>query len=267
MLFFSFKSICSAVILQYKVFYFLHIMFLHLQTMNKILLLAVIISISSCTNNASIDHLYPSEDLIIRNHDDWGEGNYKKVIKEFKSNPLNFGDVVFLGNSITEGGKNWSKRLNYPNIKNRGIGGDVTDGVLARLDEIIYFKPKAVFLLIGINDLWNNSSPNDPSSEYIANNITKISQVINVQTPKTKIYVQTILPIENEQYKNNILKVNEIIKASEKDNPYQIIDLYSIFANENGLIKSELSTDGIHLNEEGYNTWVEFIKPIVYSIN
>ena len=48
--------------------------------MNKILLLAVIFSISSCTNNASIDYLYPSEDLIIRNHDDWGEGNYKKVI-------------------------------------------------------------------------------------------------------------------------------------------------------------------------------------------
>jgi hypothetical protein len=59
------------------------------------------------------------------------------MIREFKSNPLNFNDIVFLGNSITESGKDWSKRLNYPNIKNRGIGGDVTDGVLARLDEII----------------------------------------------------------------------------------------------------------------------------------
>ena len=117
MLFFSFKSICSAVILQYKVFYFLHIMFLHLQTMNKILLLAVIISISSCTNNASIDHLYPREDLVIQNHDDWGAENYKKVIKEFQSSPLNYGDIVFLGNSITHEGKDWSKRLNYPNIR------------------------------------------------------------------------------------------------------------------------------------------------------
>ena len=235
--------------------------------MNKTLLLFVVFCMSSCINNVSIDHLYPSEDLIIENHDDWGEGNYKKVIKEFKSNPLNYNDVVFLGNSITQGGKDWSKRLNYPNIKNRGIGGDVTDGVLARIDEIVYFKPKAVFLLIGINDLSNNGSPDNPSAEYIGNNIIKIAQVISAKAPKTKVYVQTVLPIDKEIYKNNILKVNEIIEANEKENAYEIIDLYSIFATENGLIKKELSSDGIHLNEKGYNTWVEFIKPIVYSLN
>ena len=235
--------------------------------MNKTLLLIILIFTLSCKNSFSIDHLYPNDDLVIENHDNWGEGNYKKVIKEFKSNPLNYGDIVFLGNSITWGGKDWSKRLKHPNIRNRGIGGDVTDGVLARIDEITYFRPKAVFLLIGINDLWNNNSPNNPSAEYIANNIIQIAQVINAETPKTKIYVQTVLPIEKEQYKNNILKVNEIIKANEKENPYQIVDLYSIFVNENGLIRKELSTDGIHLNEKGYDAWVEFIKPIIYSIN
>ena len=235
--------------------------------MNKTLLLIILFFTLSCKNSVSIDHLYPNEDLVIENHDEWGDGNYKKVIKEFKSNPLNYGDIVFLGNSITSGGKDWSKRLKHPNIRNRGIGGDVTDGVLARIDEIIYFKPKAVFLLIGINDLWNNNSPNNPSAEYIANNIIQIAQVINAETPKTKIYVQTVLPIEKEQYKTSILKVNEIIKANEKENPYQIVDLYSIFVNENGLIRKELSTDGIHLNEKGYDAWVEFIKPIIYSIN
>ena len=235
--------------------------------MNKTLLLIILFFTLSCKNSVSIDHLYPNEDLVIENHDEWGDGNYKKVIKEFKSNPLNYGDIVFLGNSITWGGKDWSKRLKHPNIRNRGIGGDVTDGVLARIDEITYFKPKAVFLLIGINDLWNNNSPNNPSAEYIANNIIQIAQVINAETPKTKIYVQTVLPIEKEQYKTSILKVNEIIKANEKENPYQIVDLYSIFVNENGLIRKELSTDGIHLNEKGYDAWVEFIKPIICSIN
>ena len=235
--------------------------------MNKILLLIILIFTLSCKNSFLIGHLYPNEDLVIENHDEWGGGNYKKVIKEFKSNPLNYGDIVFLGNSITSGGKDWSKRLKHPNIRNRGIGGDVTDGVLARIDEITYFKPKAVFLLIGINDLWNNNSPNNPSAEYIANNIIQIAQVINAETPKTKIYVQTVLPIEKEQYKTSILKVNEIIKANEKENLYQIVDLYSIFVNENGLIRKELSTDGIHLNEMGYDAWVEFIKPLIYSIN
>ena len=124
-----------------------------------------------------------------------------------------------------------------------------------------------MFLLIGINDLWNNYSPDKPSSEYIGNNIIKIAQVISSQTPKTKIYIQTVLPIEKEKYKNNILKVNEIIKANEKENSYKIIDLYSIFVNENGLIKKDLSTDGVHLNEKGYDAWVDFIRPVVSSLN
>ena len=137
--------------------------------MKKDLLLIILLFILSCSNHISLDHLYPSDDLIIENLDDWGKENYKKMINEFKNNPLSYGDIVFLGNSITQGGNDWSERLNYPNIKNRGIGGDVTDGVLSRIDEIGYFKPKAVFLLIGINDLWNNGSPNKPSAEYIGN--------------------------------------------------------------------------------------------------
>ena len=76
-----------------------------------------------------------------------------------------------------------------------------------------------------------------------------------------------MLPIEKEEYRLNIIKVNEIIKAKEKENPYEIIDLYSIFVNQDGLIKKELSTDGIHLNEKGYDTWVKFIKPSINSLD
>lgn len=234
--------------------------------MNKTLLLIILFFTLSCKNNVSIDHLYPNEDLVIENHDNWGEGNYKKVIKEFKNKPLKLNDIVFLGNSITSEGNDWSERLNYPNIKNRGIGGDTTDGVLARIGEIIYFKPIAVFLLIGINDIWNNGSPSIPPPEYIGKNINNIVEFIKDSSPETKIYVQTILPIEKEIFKESIKKVNQIIKSNELNKKYEVIDLYSLFANENGLMIKELSTDGIHLNEKGYQKWVEFIKPIVYSL-
>ena len=212
--------------------------------------------------NSNLDFLYPSEGSIFKYHDDWGGKNYKKLIEEFKSEPLKLNDIVFLGNSITAGRKNWSQRLNHPNIKNRGIGGDVTDGVFGRLEEIIHFKPKAVFLLIGINDLWNNGSPNTPSPEYIGANIIKIAHFIKKRCPESKIYVQTILPIHRKIFKESINKVNEIIKSGEND-IFQVIDLYSIFANEDGLMKTEYTTDGVHLNEKGYQKWTEFIKPIV----
>ena len=214
---------------------------------------------------SNLDYLYPKKDLIIKYHDDWGKNNYNLKILEFKKQPLNYGDIVFLGNSITAGGKNWSKRLNYPNIKNRGIEGDVTDGVLARIDEIVHFKPKAIFLLIGINDLWN-FSPNNPPVQYIGNNIIKITQIIKDKSSKTEIYVQTVLPVKKEIYKESIKRLNNIIKLNQDENLYKIIDLYSLFTDDKGLMRDDMSNDGIHLNEKGYDTWAQIIKPILSPV-
>ena len=198
--------------------------------MKKLVIVLILSHVISFSQEGALDYLYPDEKLVLKYQDEWGRNNYKKVIKEFKKHPLNFGDIVFLGNSITAEGKDWSERLSYPNIKNRGIGGDVTAGVLARIDEITYFKPKAVFLLIGINDLWNNT-PSVPSVEYISSNIIKISNVINKISPNTKIYIQTLLPVEKEVYKEHIKSINSVLKQAQNKNPYKIIDLYSVFFN------------------------------------
>ena len=213
----------------------------------------------------NLDFLYPKTNVVIEYQDDWGKNNYKKVIEEFKMKPLKFNDIIFLGNSITAEGKDWSQRLNYPNVRNRGIGGDVTDGVLARLAEITYFKPKAIFLLIGINDLWNNA-PSVPTPEYIGNNIVKITEAIHSDSPKTKIYVQKVLPSGKELYIDRINTVNRIVKANSILKNFKVIDLHSVFVNEKGLMREDLTTDGIHLNEKGYRTWTEFIKPTVHKL-
>ena len=153
------------------------------QLKNIILLLFFFISFSQ--TERTLKNLYPTDNIDIKYHDEWGKNNYNKMINEFKKSPLNFGDVVFLGNSITQGGGDWSERLDYPNISNRGIGGDVTDGVLARLEEITFFKPRAVFLLIGINDLWN-VNPETPSEDYIGKNIVRIAKILKKNLSKRK---------------------------------------------------------------------------------
>ena len=210
------------------------------------------------------DELYPPDDLVVKYHTEWTRNHYSNRINEFKNDPLNYGDVVFIGNSITEGGKDWSTKFDIPNIKNRGISGDVTDGVLERLDEIVFFKPEAIFLLIGINDLFNLHFQKEiPSAEYVGNNILKIAKILSEKTPNTKIYVQTILPVDAEYIKENISKVNEIIKSHEKEGYFKVIDLYTQFANEKGLIKTELTYDGTHLNNVGYDTWVEFLRTFI----
>jgi lysophospholipase L1-like esterase len=221
--------------------------------------------------------LYPTQKIVSRYHNDWTQKYYPKRIQEFKKEPLEFGEIVFIGNSITEGGKDWSVRFGIKHIRNRGIAGDGTDGVLQRLDEIIYFKPKAVFILIGINDLFNLHHNEDnrslkydkivPSTEYIAKNILKIAKKIHRKSPATKIYVRTLLPSRREFLKENILSVNKMIKKNEAKGYYKVIDLYTQFADENGELPKELTKDGVHLNEKGYEKWIDFEKPIVEELS
>src|SRR4051794_8025406 len=80
---------------------------------------------------------------------------YQQRYELFKKEPIVKGRVLFLGNSITQGG-NWKKLLKDTTVINRGISGDVTFGILNRLGEVIQREPSKLFLLIGINDISKN---------------------------------------------------------------------------------------------------------------
>lgn len=248
--------------------------------MKKILLALFLITLNNSTFGQSfplatekLAKLYPSKKIVSSYHNDWTQKYYPKRIQEFQKEPLKFGEIVFIGNSITEGGKDWSARFGINHIRNRGIAGDGTDGVLKRLDEIIYFKPKAVFILIGINDLFSLHHNEDnralkydkvvPSTEYIAKNILKIAKTIHRKSPDTKIYVRTLLPSRREYIKQDILAVNEKIRKNEAKGYYEVIDLYAQFVDAQGELPAELTKDGLHLNDKGYEKWVNFEKTII----
>lgn len=239
--------------------------------MKYLFFLAVMtMSLTSCSSQTviqkptavvDISTLFPSPSVVIPYHTEWTKKHYIERIAEFKATPLQIGDIVFIGNSITEQGGNWGKRFDNPKVKNRGISGDVTAGVLKRLGEINYYKPKKVFLKIGINDLFHN----ELTPEYVAKNIKLIVDKIHLESPYTKIYVQTILPTANNKPpKEKIMATNALLKAMPTTNYIQIIDLHSIFADMNNLIKPGLTKDNLHLNETGYDLWqksiIEFVN-------
>lgn len=226
---------------------------------------------------AQNDDLYPSKPIVSRYHNDWTQRHYAKRIEMFKKSPLKFGEIVFVGNSITEQGHDWSERFDQLHIRNRGIAGDVSDGVLKRLDELIFYKPEAIFLLIGVNDLFNIHHENDsgrnlrydlivPSVNFIADNILEIAKQIDRKTPETKIFVRTVLPTRRNYLKQDILLLNDVIKENEKLGFYTVTDLYTLFVDENGDLKKELTTDGVHLNEAGYVKWVNYEKELVKGL-
>ena len=141
--------------------------------------------------------------------------HYPQRIAKFQSEPIVTGRIIFLGNSITEIGP-WAKLTGDTTVVNRGIGGDITYGVLKRLNDVIVRQPDKVFLLIGINDIGK-----DIPDAVIADNIRKIVAAILQGSPSTKIYVQSLLPL-NPDVKNfpqhynkeeHVLRVNAIGRA------------------------------------------------------
>ena len=70
----------------------------------------------------------------------------------FENLPNTQDEIIFLGNSITDGCE-WSELFQDLRIKNRGISGDITEGVLQRLKEVTESKPSKVFIMIGVNDI------------------------------------------------------------------------------------------------------------------
>ncbi|GGF71594.1 GDSL-type esterase/lipase family protein [Wenyingzhuangia marina] len=225
-------------------------------------------------NNTTPSDLFPSEKVVTRYHNDWTIKNYQSRIATFEKDVPEFGDVFFIGNSITQQGNDWNEKFELNHIKNRGIAGDVTDGVIARLNEIVYYKPKAVFILIGINDLFNLHHDVDnshnlkydkiiPSAKYVGKNIIKISKIIHEKSPNTKIFVRTVLPTTRSFLKDEILEINKMIKKGAHKGFYSVVDLYSVFVDESGFMQKELTKDGVHLNDKGYQQWVAFEKPIL----
>ncbi len=168
--------------------------------------------------------------------------------------------VVMLGNSLIAQAE-WSELLGQK-VFNRGISGDGTQGVLDRLEDITVAKPRQIFIMIGINDLISHSPP------YILNNYRQLITRIQTETPQTKIYIQSLLPINNEVRNTGfqskaIFAINEglLALATEYQVPY--INLHPILCDEKGQLKSALTSDGIHLNGAGYLLWAKELKKIL----
>src|SRR5690606_26383252 len=90
-------------------------------------------------------------------------------------------DILFLGNSITERG-NWAELIPGKIVSNRGIGGDNSFGVIARLDAVIAQQPGKLFLMIGVNDIGRGLPV-----EVILNNYIRITERIRAESPHTNI--------------------------------------------------------------------------------
>lgn len=192
----------------------------------------------------------------------YANGYYVARMEFFQQLPSIKKGVVFLGNSITEAG-DWTDVLPGRRVQNRGISGDNSFGVVARLDHILKDKPARLFVMIGVNDL-KRGVP----TEVIIRNYRRIAQHVRLKSPRTKLYLQSVLPINTElliepfrAVKNDDIRIlNEGLKKIASEFAAEYVDLWPVLADANGELKKEFTGDGIHVKPIAYVHWARHLK-------
>lgn len=189
--------------------------------------------------------------------------HYEQRNSLFESLTISQNDTVMLGDSMILYNE-WQEFFDVP-IVNRGIGGDTTAGLLRRLHTITEGQPKRIVLMIGINDI----SRNVPRKTSLKNYEHLLSH-IHHQSPQTKIYMMSVLPVNNDIYgsrvdNHNVVIFNKKIRRLSKKYTATFIDIYPQY-EQRGQLKKSYTKDGLHLNGEGYAVWVHALKPYFYEI-
>lgn len=173
--------------------------------------------------------------------------------------------IVFFGNSLTHGCE-WHELFDMPNIKNRGINGDIVEGLKDRLGAVTKGKPAKIFLLIGVNDISHNLT-----ADSIATAIGELIADIRRETPTTRLYVESLLPFDSRvgRYKaingkeDVVRQVNERLEPIVKAAGATWINVNPAFADADGYLRSDLTNDGLHLLGPGYLIWRDLLMPYV----
>jgi len=196
--------------------------------------------------------------------------NYNRRVTVWQETAVNIpdGSIVFVGDSHTE---YYALDEYYPeyHVINRGIYGDTTYGVMKRLNESVFsLNPSKVFLLIGANDINKTSD----SNEIITENIMEIIKHIKEKVPQTKIYLQSLYPVNRngknsnriDIYKLNnkrIGAINLLLESFCHNEGIVYIDMFSKLTDEKGQLREDFTIEGLHLNAAGYRFVTEMLRP------
>jgi len=167
--------------------------------------------------------------------------------------------IVMLGNSITQGPR-WQELLGRPDVVNRGISGDITDGFLARISTIVKLKPKVCFVMGGINDLFN-----DLPIEYISRNMAAILDTLMAHgiTPVLQSTLRVSSPWRRAELMNPLVpELNERYQHLARERNIRYLDLNRVLAPA-GVLKENFTYDGVHLTAAAYAVWAKEVLSVL----
>lgn len=188
------------------------------------------------------------------------------IVKKEILNP----NVVMLGDSITDGYDLDKFYGSDTLIVNSGIGGNRTHDIVYNIKNRVYaYNPSKIFLLIGVNDiLYDEATP-----DKVMEQIDEIVVAVKEKLPNTKIYIESIYPVNNEwkdnyddrvkdekEVNSTIIMTNDQIKDYCEKNDIVFINVYPELLDDNGVLNHDYTDDGLHPNENGYKVITKILK-------
>lgn len=175
--------------------------------------------------------------------------------------------IVFAGDSLTA---NWRDMPDDfgPRVANRGIGGDVSRGLLFRFrEDVLALNPLAVVILIGTNDLTARQSAADTLS-----NIDTMLQLRNTLQPGSPVILCTVPPSANDEAPvdpEQRARLNAgLHELAARHDHVAVVDLFKAVAAADGSPLPEFfKSDLLHLSSRGYERWRDLLLPALRDLD
>jgi lysophospholipase L1-like esterase len=237
-----------------------------LRKVNYILLVLLLSSLSSLAQQSSADAVkaiqslekYREAQIPLWMSDFGNLGRYRDANAKLAFPSTNEDRVIFLGDSITD---SWDLTKYFPGkpFINRGIGGQTTPQMLIRFrSDVIDLDPRVLVILAGTNDIAGNTGP--MSLAEIEANLKTMTELARIHG--IKVVLASVLPVNNYTERSKmffplrppeeILELNRWIKDYAARNNYIYLDYFSAMVDDKGLLKRDLSEDGLHPNDKGF---------------
>lgn len=188
----------------------------------------------------------------------YAEDNRKLIASGARTN------IVFLGDSITEGWRDKRPAFFKPGRVCRGISGQTTPQMVLRMmQDVIQLRPRFLHVMAGTNDIAGNTGP--MTVAQTEDNLRMIAmlakgagiQVLIACVPPAKSFpwrpgLETVKPIR---------EINLWSATHAKAMGVTWIDYTQVLADADGGMKPGMAFDGVHPTETGYDAMATVIEP------
>ncbi len=178
-------------------------------------------------------------------------------------------DIVFLGDSITEGWFDKRPRFFTRGRVDRGIGGQTSSQMVLRMySDVVALKPKAVHVMAGTNDIAGNTGP--MTAQMSEDNFRAMSDI--AKRHGIEVLIASIPPAASFPWrpgletKKPIAELNAWLKSFARETGAIWVDYHPVLDDGTGAMKAGLASDGVHPTEAGYDAMATVIEPILRRV-